>query len=366
MKILAISTVTLGKNGITNVMWNLIKACSSEDMIFDVAAPRVGDSSYVEELKSLGGRVFPLPRSAKNPAAYVGALKSLIAENGYDAVHIHSNSHTCAYELVGAKLGKCPVRIVHAHSTGCKHKVLHKTLTPVFNSLCTHRLACSQKAGEFMHGSHPFTVIKNGVDTKKYAFCESDRSVVRDRLRIPAGATLLCHVGAFTKEKNQDLLMDIMASLLEKRDDFYLVCLGDGALREQTEQKAQVLGINGRVIFAGNTDNVPSYLSASDLILMPSLFEGLPLTLVEEQANGLCCLVSDRITREADLTGNLTYLPIDKGSEPWVRAILEGNYRYNRHLMSLRAEQKIIESGYSAQIQAKELRRIYESAVKVQ
>ncbi len=364
MKILAISTVPIKKNGLTNVMAGLISACMLEnpDVSFDICAP-LSAVTDLERVKCLPvkspEKVFMLERSIKNPSKYIKALTKAIKEGGYDSVHIHSNSHTCVLELIAAQKAGCEKRIVHAHNSSCNHMVLHKLMTKKFDSLCTHRLACSDKAGAFMHGEHEFTVINNGVDCKRFSFCDTDRAEVRSQLALK-GKIALCHVGAFNPAKNHSFLLDIMAGLEKKAPGKYkLLCLGEGTGLEEAKEKAARLGISGSVIFAGSKSNVEQYLSAVDLVLLPSLFEGLPLSLVEQQASGLCALVSDSVTKQANITGNITYLPIDKGADLWVDAILNEQTDYKRYLMSAKAVNIIREKGFDIGSSAKAVLEIY-------
>ena len=359
MKILVITTVPFGKDGITNVALSLMRQGMKTGESFDLVTTAIKDEKRAKELEASGVRIFVLPRNMKESFKYVGELSGIIRENGYDAVHIHTNSHTCVYELLAAKRGGCGIRIVHAHNSRTKHPAIHKMMTPLFNSLCNVRLACSEKAGRFMHGKHPFTVINNGVDTKKYSFCETDRERIRKELSVLDNEILLGHVGAFNEQKNQRLLVEIMSALASKPKKYRLVLVGTGALEEQIKKAVQDAGLGDKVIFAGSVDEVYAYLSAMDIILMPSLYEGLPLTLVEQQANGLCCIVSDCITKEADLTGNLTFLPIDQGVEPWVEAVENAHLNYDRYLMSQKADRLIREKGYEIESTGAKMSAVY-------
>ena len=359
MKILVILTVPFGKNGITNVATALINQGIKTGDSFDLVTFNIKDEKGAKALEERGTGIFVLPRNLKESFRYVGELSRMIKERGYDAVHIHGNSHTCVYELIAAKRGGCDKRIVHAHNSGTRHMAFHKIMTPLFNSLCRVRLACSDQAGAFMYGKHPFTVINNGVDTKKFTFCEGDREQIRKKLSVKENEILLGHVGAFNSEKNHAFLLEVMSALVNKQQNYRLVLMGAGALEEQIKARTCELGLDNRVIFAGSIDNVHAYLSALDLVLMPSLFEGLPLTLLEQQANGLCCIVSDRITKNADLTGNLTSLPIDQGAQPWVEAIEKADLNYDRCLMSKKAHRLIREKGFEIESICEKMSGIY-------
>ena len=156
MKILVINTVPTDKNGITNVIFNYLKAMGN-DVAFDYVAINNPDAFYVNFLEEKGAALYSLKR--KNVLRYIWSLCKIIKKNKYDAIHVHGNSHTVVLELLAAKLAGCKVTIIHAHSTGCNSVALHKLLAGLFDSLCTDCLACGEEAGKFMFGNKPFRQI---------------------------------------------------------------------------------------------------------------------------------------------------------------------------------------------------------------
>lgn len=365
MRILIINTTPVMKGGITNVIFNLLRKIDKTDTVFDMLVYKVKDESLslIDEFRSYGGEVFFTSRTVKSTFKYINTVKKLIQKNGYDAVHIHGNSHTVVLELIGAKLAGCKVRIVHAHSTKCLDIKMHKLLTDLFNKLCTHRIACGLDAGKFMFGELPFEVINNGVDVVKFAYNESDRDEIRKKHNL-IGKTVIGHVGMFNDIKNQDFLLDILADLSKTNENYSLLLVGDGKRRPIILDKAKKMGIDDKVVFAGLTDDIPAYLSAFDMFMLTSFFEGLPLVLVEAQASGLHCVVSDCVTVEADKTGNMTFLPIDKGAQIWVDEILKRTQeRQNREEKSADSIKALEEKGYSASAEAKKLLGIYRDAI---
>ena len=264
-------------------------------------------------------------------------------------------------ELIAAKIAGCNKRIIHAHSTNCGSIVLHKLLETPFNWLCTHRLACGDMAGKFMFGTKPFKIINNGVDVVKYSFDIKKRASLRAKLSLTHNDTLIGHVGYFLALKNQSFLVDVFAEFVKRDNNYHLVLIGDGAMRPEIEKKVDSLGFKDKVTFTGNINNVSYYLNAIDLIVMPSLFEGLPLTLVEQQANGLQCIVSDTITKEADKTGNLRFISLNASISEWVQAIENCNCKQDREQRSKKAVDDIAKAGYSIQTEANKLVEFYKS-----
>lgn len=357
MRILLINTVPTEKNGITNVMFNYLRAMNTEWLTLDLVSLNKPDDFYIQQVERKGGKVYVIPR-LEGVIRYWKSLRSLIQKNGYDAVHIHGNSHTTVLELTAAKAAGCVVRMVHAHNTTCAHVVVHKLLTPLFNALCTHGLACGEAAGKFMFGNKPFTVVNNGVDTEKFAF----RADIRERVRKLygfEGSKVIGHVGYFSEVKNHRWIIEVFRSLLEKDKKYRLILIGDGELRSEIVSLARNYGIFDKITFTGNINNVDEVLNAIDLVLMPSLFEGLPLTLIEQQANGLQCVCSDAITTEADKTGNIHFVSLKKSAKEWSSEIVSFINVTDREKRSREAIERIKKAGYSIQEEAEKLAEFY-------
>lgn len=360
MRILLINTVPTEKNGITNLIFNFLGTMGRQDAVMDYVAIGQPDPEYTRKIEAADGRLYVLSRSMRRVPGYVWDLRRVIRQGNYDAIHVHGNSATMALEMIAAWLGGCKVRMAHSHNTTCKHMTVHKLFSPIFQSLCTHRLACGREAGKWLYGARDFTVVNNGVDTRRFAFDPAARAETRRRYGIGEDTTLIGHVGLFNEQKNQSFLTEVL-KLLEG-GDFRLMLIGDGELRPAVEEKAKAMGLGDRVIFTGTVSDVPEYLSACDCIAMPSLYEGLPLALIEEQASGLPCIVSDAITKEADKTGNLTFLPL---SDPavWAEAI-RGLPKADRAETSRTAVEAICACGYDVRSEAEKLKEYYQQAVK--
>lgn len=363
MRILVVNTVPTDKNGITNVIFNYLASMDKGVGIIDYIALNNPDEKYKNVIRGFGGSVYVLPRCSSKIVSYFKSLRRIIYDNKYDAVHIHGNSHTVVLELLSAKMAGCQVRIVHAHSTKCGSVIIHKSLSPLFSALCTHRLACGEEAGRFMFGQKPFAVMNNGIDTDKFAF----NSVVRNNIRVKNGwehCVVIGHVGYFLEIKNQSFLVDVFNHIWHLHPDYRLVMIGEGPLKDIINDKVESLGLSDAVCMTGSIDNVNEYLNAMDVIAMPSLFEGVPLTLVEQQANGLQCFVSDTITREADKTGNISFISLRRDADAWAKTILSTIDVQKREERSKAAIEYIKKAGYDIKSQAKVLETFYKEALK--
>ena len=209
-----------------------------------------------------------------------------------------------------------------------------------------------------MFGNKSFTVVNNGVDTDKFVFRADIRESVRKMYGLE-GTKVIGHVGYFSEVKNHRWIIEVFRSLLEKDKDFRLLLIGDGALRGEIENQAREYGIFDRITFTGNINNVDEVLNAMDIVLMPSLFEGLPLTLIEQQANGLQCVCSDTITKEADKTRNLRFISLNKSAKEWASEIISFINIADRNKRSIESIKKIKKAGYSIQEEADKLADLY-------
>lgn len=357
MRVLVVNTVTYCRNGITGVILNIYKQLNKENIQMDFLATDHDTEPWVKELIiQNGSKLYEIDRSYSHLLSYIIQVAKCV--KGYDAIHIHGNSSSIVFELLAAKLAGVKKRIAHSHNTTCSSPKLDKLLRPLFYMLCNERIACGEDAGKWLFGHRKFWIINNGVDTEAFRFNESLRVSERKKLGI-SDEVLIGHVGRLNEQKNQTFLLDVFSELLQVEDNVKLLLIGDGPLEGVLKEKSTALNINNRVNFLGAVDNVNELINAVDLIVMPSLYEGLPLTLVEEQANGLVCIVSDSITREANLTGNLRFVSLDSPLDKWISIIQQEFSSENRKDLSEKGIQKIIQKGFDTSHTARIVEDIY-------
>lgn len=361
-KILLINTVPTDRNGITNVIFSYYGSDLGKYYQLDYLSINALSDSYIEAINKNGGSYFIVNRSLKNVFRYICSLRNIIKENHYDAVHIHGNSHTLVIELISAFLSNCKVRIVHAHSTNSNSLFLHILLAPIFNLLCTKRIACGDEAGKWMFGAHDYVVIKNGINTSRFAFREDIRNEIRNNLGWN-GNVILAHVGEFSVNKNQVFLVEVLKKLSDVNDAYRLLLIGEGEQRSIVAEKVKEFGLTGNVLFTGKLPNVEKYLNACDIILMPSYYEGFPVTLVEQQANGIRCIISDAITKDVNITGNVSFLPLSL--DKWVdkiRSIPNDSLKL-RNDRSNNSVHILKDKGFDVHTSTVILKRIYDEAI---
>lgn len=317
IKVLVISTVRFLLNGITSVILNYYRNMDRSDMKIDFVVPNEISMDYRRELEAGGSQIYYLPRKT-DPVSYRKRLFEIMKDNKYDIVHVHGNSALMLLDILPAVKAGIPVRIVHSHNTTCTHRALHKILLPYFDRCYTQGFACGEQAGRWLFRKRPFDILNNGIDLEKFGYNEKTRDEYRKKINA-GNRIVLGNTAIFVEQKNHEFLLDMYSELVKDRDDYLLLMIGGGALLDKMKEKAKALGIEDSVVFAGQTTDVDKYLQAMDVFLLPSLYEGLPVVLVEAQSAGLKCLVSDRVSEEADLTDSLEFLPLDH--KCWINAV---------------------------------------------
>lgn len=359
MKILIINTVVFKLNGITSVIMNYFRKMDKKDIDIHFMTINEITDEYKNEIESFGSKVYYIERK-KNPIKYIFDLKKLLKENCYDIVHIHGNSATMALETMAAYLARVPVRIIHSHNTTCKYRVIHNILYPMLRKTYTHGFACGNEAGKWLFKKNKYEIIKNGIDLEEFKYNEKERKKYREKINA-GNKTILGHIGNFVYQKNHDFLIDLFNELLKSDKDYLLLLIGEGELEEVIKEKVKRLGIEDNVIFIGKSMEVKGYLQAIDLFLLPSHFEGLPVVLIEAQAMGIPCLVSDKVSNEASITSLVKFISIDD-VELWKRNIKKQNNK-TRELNSNLAHKNINNAGYNISKNAEKMRLLYESYV---
>lgn len=364
------AVVNMNRGGAETLIMNLYRRIDRSRLQFDFLTCREG--VYDDEIRALGGIVHRVPWITEaGPVGYIRALDRFFAEHRhYRIVHAHMDRMS-GWVLRAARRAGVPVRIAHSHNTRSEGGPLARLYKWASGRLiapnATGRLACSEAAAAWLFGGRAkeARIIRNAVDCAALAFDPEIRRAVRAELNLKPGQLAVCHVGRFTPQKNHAFLIDLFAHLAAERPDAALLLVGDGPLREPIARRAEAAGIAGRVRFLGLRSDVPRLLAGMDVMVFPSLHEGLPLTLIEAQAAGLPCVVSDRVTEEADLgIGLVARLPLEAPRDAWIRGILRAEARSDSVLMRTRAADEVRGRGYDIGAVAEELAGYYGQACR--
>lgn len=346
MKVLLVNTVPLEANGISTFIINSAKVLSEQNVKVTIAAPNMVSSNLKNQLQKKNIIVVEILNRMRNPIYYLLKLKQLLAKNNYDIVHINGNSTTMAVELLAAKQEKVGVRIAHSHNTTTEHPAINKLLRGVFERCVNGRLACNEAAGKWLFKNKDFTIIKNGIFLKNYAFNSSVRNEIRKKYKVSDNDILVGHVGKFNYQKNQTFLVDLLQKM---SSEYKLMLIGDGPDLDSVKEYAEKKGVSKQIIFTGKINNVPDYLNVFDVFALPSNFEGQPFVVIEAMASGLPIIVSTNVSSEINLNHKVNFVSLDRGYE-WKKIIEKFDFDSNARLKESINNIKILkEMGYDVE-----------------
>lgn len=358
LRLLIVNATETGVTGQTMFILKYLQCMDLSGMTVGYAAINEPPEDIRRTLERLGVCLYVFPRRNRRPIRYALALARLIRREDFDIVHVHGNSATLAVEMTAAWLGGAKVRIAHSHNTYCMHPHFNKLLNPLFQWMTTDRMACGVEAGRWMFGKRPFEVIPIAADPLVYRYDPSRREAARAAMGIGTDEALLGVVALLSPFKNHGFLLKAFALALRRNPKLKLAVIGEGPLRQELEESIRRMDLAGSVFLTGNVADVPDRLQAMDLMVLPSLYEGFPNVLVEAQIAGLPVLVSDRVTRDCDLTGLLTYLPLD--ARTWADAMAGAAFT-DREAQSALGCRRLAERGYDVRVEAAKLRARYEA-----
>lgn len=344
----------MGRGGIETMLMNYYRHIDRNKIQFDFLVHRDFRADYDDEIELLGGHIYRVPPMNPMSLTYKMALRNFFRTHPYSIVHCHLN-YMSGVVLAEAMHAGVPIRIAHAHTAnlapGWKQWVrrLFKHLIPM---TATTLLACSSEAGRAVFGTHSFGIMPNAVDASFFSFNQSLRTDLRQNLGLSHVFTIM-HVGRFIYAKNHEFLLDVFSHLLSLIPSARLVLIGDGELFDAVEERAQKTLPPGSVVLLGTRTDIPDLLQAADIFVFPSIFEGLPVTLIEAQAAGLPCIKSDTVSDECVVTDLVTSLPIDDPSL-WAQEILK-----KRGVPRRSQYDAIVQSGYEITSAAKKLENFY-------
>lgn len=279
---------------------------------------------YQEELQALGCRFYEIPARRDGLFGFCEAFQKLMETGNFDMVHDHLNSLSCTEPIhIALKSGVCVIAHSRNSQTICKirSKMLHKLHYLTLPRKSITLIAVSDLAGKWMFGKHAQVIIlNNGVDVDRFQFSEADRKRLRSQYGI-GEERVIVHTGAFRAQKNHLFLLDIFSELHLLEPETKLIFVGDGVLAPQIKEKADLLGLQNYVIFAGERADVNEWLSAADVFLFPSLHEGFPNALLEAEAAGLPCIVSDTVTKQVRIEGLCEYVSLKKSAREWAEIV---------------------------------------------
>ncbi|WP_169086930.1 glycosyltransferase family 1 protein [Paenibacillus sp. PL91] len=360
VRILQVATV-MNRGGLETMLMNYYRQMDRSKIQFDFIVHRDEEGHYDQEIIALGGKIYRMPQiKPGNYSPYFKRLDLFFKEHPYyQVVHAHINENS-SFILKAAKKAGVPCRIMHSHLSdlGLDIKLPFRMYARLaIKDNPSSYFACSKSAGKWLFGkrladSGKVVVLNNAVDVKQFSFNSSTRDAIRAELA--AGDRLVIgHIGRFNEQKNHDFLIDIFKAVHDKEPNSMLVLAGEGHLRPMIEKKIERLGLSEHVKLLGVRADVSDLLQGIDIFLFPSLFEGLPVVLIEAQAAGLSCVISDTITAETDVTGRLQFIGLKQPAEYWAEQMLSASREHADTAELLR------KNGYDTSTMAKWLSDYY-------
>lgn len=343
MKRVLIFGMSPGYGGVENFIMNYYRNIDRTQIQFDfiVTEPEI---AYKKEIERLGGKIYQIPSRRKNLFKYIKAFNKFCKENMHNYIAIWSN--LCSLSNItllkyGRKYG-IKKRIVHAHNSQNMNKGINGIITYIFHNF--HRLtisryatdywSCSERASNWFFNSNiqastHYNLISNAIDVNLFKYNEKERLKYRKILNVNH-QILLGNVGRFHMQKNHFFLIDIFNELHKIYPQSLLILVGGGELESKIRNKVESLNLDKYVIFAGIRNDIAQILQAIDIFIMPSLFEGLPLALIEAQCAGLPCVISNNICDEAIINDDILELDLSESAKYWANEILSTNIKVNR------------------------------------
>lgn len=373
LRVLVLDTV-MDRGGAETMMMNYLRHFDRSKVTYDFLVNRDYRAAYEDEIEALGGRIYRMcPMYPQYFGRYKREFRNFLEQHTEYRI-IHSNLEERSYFplLIAAEKG-IPVRIAHAHNrpVGFNLKSIFREYFRMrLPKYMTHMFACGTEAGDWLYGEKNRDRViqqRNAIDTSAYRYDASIATQVREEFGVTdSGTFVLGHVGRFFPQKNHTFLIDIFAEVHKRHPNSVLWLVGGGelndALKNQIKAKVDDFGLSDAVEFLGVRGDVNRLLQGMDSFILPSLYEGLPVTMIEAQASGLPCTISDRVPEQCDVTGNVQIIGLNATPAEWAKRILDQHAEYagtNR----TEGAGKVTKAGFDIKANAEWLQRFYVDAL---
>lgn len=327
--------------GIESFLMNICRNIKEKDINFIFLTYNDYKFDYEEELLKMNYKIIKIS-NPNNVSIFkhINEIYKVIKKEQIDVVHSHTYFNS-AYVMIAAKMAKVKVRIVHSHTTyGLKKDNFFKRIKwyisrTLINELSTKRIACSTEAGKSLFGNNCFEIIENGISVKDFHYDNKIRKKYREDLKLTEDDFVIGHIGRFDYPKNHIFLLEIFEKILTIKENSKLILVGSGSLQDKIKKITVEKKLENKVIFLGNRRDVNKILNLFDVFIFPSLYEGLPLTLVEVQANGIPILVSNNVSKEIKLTEYIYFFALEEGALKWAKKAISLNAKRNNDKLVL-------------------------------
>lgn len=352
--------------GIQTFAINYFLNMNRNEISMDFVTHSCTELSYKTEIENKGGKVFILHKFKKeNWKIVIEEIEELFKNNTWDIIHCNCANMGYFYFKAALRYKKDVKLILHSHQNSAGNMFIKRLrnvpLLLLAKKKATHYFAASKQAGDFLFNNKDYIIITNGININKFKYSETERNKIRLLYHIDNDTILLGNVGRLVFEKNQEYLFKIMNYIND--DSIKLMIIGNGALRNTLINRAKEMGVEKKIIFVSTTKEISKYYSAIDLFLLPSLYEGLGIALIEAQTSGLPCIVSKYVPSVAKVSNTFDFLGIeDSDISSWINRIWEFIKIKNNRKEALKDNWELLKE-YDITYCAHKLEKIYKKIV---
>ena len=322
-----IASMNIG--GAETFIMKVFRNIDREHVMFDFMVNDQAQGSYDEEIRMLGGQIYQGEFKSKNPLKSFYRIYKIVKEKNFHVV-LRVSEHPLAFvDLLAAKLGgakKLMVRSTNTKAGGSLSSLMAALSRPLLNALATVKLTPSTEAGVWLFGEKQMEhkrvmLLKNGMDLGIFCYNKNIREQMRKELRIE-NCFVIGHVGRFHEQKNHRFIIQIFNEIKKECPSSILFLVGEGEIQKEIEKYVDSLGLSGAVFFLGKRMDIADLMQTMDVFLFPSFYEGMPNAVLEAQAMGLPCVISDTITNEVKVTDLVTMLSLREDAKTWCDCIM--------------------------------------------
>ena len=367
MKKVLVFGITENPGGVESVIMNYYRHLDRSKVQFDFLCNTEKPVAYEEEIKELGGTIYRVTARSINRSKFKEDMNKFFLEHAqeYSTIWVNICSLANIDYLKYAKKFGIKYRIIHSHNSqnmdSKLRMLLHKANKCIISKYATDFWSCSEDSSKWFYSekiikSNKYLLVNNAIDTEKFKFNDEIRRKYRKKMNLE-NKFVIGNVGRFHFQKNHEFLIDIFKEISKKQENAYLLLVGQGEEENKIKNKVESMNLKDKVAFLGIRNDVDSLLQAMDAFLFPSLFEGLPLALIETQANGInIYAASEGIPTKAKMVDNFYFMSLKDSPEVWADKILE-----NKNKARELENPKIIEKmGYSIEHESKRLQKYFE------
>lgn len=355
--------------GVEAMILNYISHFSNKEIFdFHIVTQDINNNECISLFRDQGFTVHIVTHKRKSILKNVIEINSVLKKEKFDIVHCHMTLMNF-YVLFLAWCHGVKVRISHSHNAFVSNnlvKIVFWRLIKQLNKIMSNIwIACGIDAGKFLYGekalnSSKVIILKNAIDIEKYAYSLPKREKIRKKYYIDNDSFCVGHIGRFSEQKNHHFLLDVFEEILKSKPKSKLLLIGSGEGEKEIKETVKRKGLSDTVFFVGSATNTSDFYQAMDIFVLPSLFEGLPLVLVEAQASDLPCIVASTVDKRSRIKDDFLFLSLDDDKCYWAKMALT----FANHVRTNDEISKITNAGYSIENEAIKLQNLYLSAMR--